>query len=176
MNNKGNKIPALLFVLFEIAVGVLLFRDPEGFSMTIIKILGIVSLAIGIVYLLSYFSNRKKYGNGGYGLLILSVPAIIIGAVCAVLPKWVYSLFAVAVVIYGIVLIVTSVFKTRNYFESKKLGFPVSKLTILSAVLSLILGIVITINPFGATEFAFTFAGISLIIEAVIDFIALIIV
>lgn len=174
MKTLKNNVPVILLILFEITVGILLLVNPEAFTAAVITCFGIVLLVIGVVYLVRFIKDKKSDDDANVMTLILSIISLIVGCVCAFLTKWVIGLFAVVAVIYGVILIVSGVYKAKTYFDTKKEKLPVSFMTIISAVLSVILGIVIVVNPFTATNFLWIFAGISLIVEAVLDFVAVI--
>ena len=174
MTNYRNRIPAIIYALFELAVGILLLRDPIGFTSVVIKLFGGITLAIGIIYLVSYIRQKRLYDENHYFVLSLSVLSIIIGAVCLLLTGVIQDLFAAVAFIYGIIFILTAVYKIKAYTELKKANMPVSVITIIAAAISVILGLVVIINPFGAVNAFWTFTGIALIAEAALDFITVV--
>ena len=174
MKNLKNNIPVMLLILFEITVGILLLVNPEAFTAAVITCFGIVLLAIGIVYLIRFIREKKESDKASILTLVLAVISLAVGCVCAFLTNRVMGLFAVVAVVYGVILIVSGIYKAKTYFDMKQENLPVSVITLVSAILSIVLGIVIVVNPFTATNFLWFFAGISLIVEAVVDFVAVI--
>ena len=168
-----NNFHALLLVLFELAVGILLFIDPEGFTNAVIMIFGGVLAVIGLFKLIRFIAEKRKTGDASYLELILSVLCIILGCVCMFMTSYILNIFAFVAVVYGIILIVSGVFKAASYFDMRSAGLPVSFLSILSAIVSVLLGVVIVFNPFDAVNVLWMFAGISLIVEALLDIAAL---
>lgn len=71
--------------------------------------------------------------------------------------------------IYGIFMVIAGIHKIRNYLVLKDFGINRSWLVVLSAILSIILGIVVFLNPFTATEAAWVYVGVFLIVEGVFD-------
>jgi len=165
-------IPVILLILFEVAVGILLLVKPESFTAAVITCFGIILIAIGIVYLIRYLRDKKAVGAANPITLMLSILALIIGCICALLTNWVLGLFAVVAVIFGVILIICGVYKVKVLFDARKEALPVSFVSILSAILSVILGVIIVVNPFAAAKTVWRFVGLSLLTEAVIDFIA----
>ena len=53
-------LPMILPILFELAVGVLLFLKPEEVTRTIILILGLGLIVVGIVLLILFFRAKKE--------------------------------------------------------------------------------------------------------------------
>jgi len=172
MKALRNNIPVILFILFELAVGILLLINPEAFTKTVIICFGIVLVVIGIIYLIRVLKDKSE-GMSAI-TLILSIASLAVGAVCALFPSFVMSLFAVVAIIYGVILIVSGIYKAKNYNDAKKEGTSVPILSLISAVISVALGVIIIINPFKTVHLLWIFAGVSLIFEAALDFIAVV--
>ena len=167
--------PLILLILFELVVGILLLINPEGFTQTVINVFGIVLLVIGAVYLIRFFTDKKKEGKYNIATIVLSVISLAVGILCAFFAPTVMGFFTVIAVIYGVILIVSGIFKAKTFFDSRKAKLPVSFLSLVSAIVSIILGVLIVANPFTTTKVLWIFAGISLIVEAVLDAAALVI-
>ncbi len=165
---KGN-LSVILFVLMEIAIGILLLTDPEGFAAAIVVGVGIALLAIAVVYLVRFFYDKARYGKTNGTALALAVPTFIFGCICAFLPGWVLGLFALVAVFCGVMLLLSGALKAMAYVDAKKMDLPISYLVLVSAILSAILGIVIIINPFVAVKYLWVFMGIALLCEAAVD-------
>jgi len=170
MKALKNNLPVILFILFELAVGILLLINPEAFTKTVLICFGIVLIVIGLIYLIRVLKDKTE-GTSAI-TLIISIASLAAGAVCALFPSFVMGLFAVVAIIYGVILIVSGVYKAKNYNDAKKDGATVPVISLISAVISVVLGVVIIINPFNTIHVLWIFAGISLIFEAVLDFIA----
>ncbi len=165
---KGN-LSVILFILMEIAIGILLLTDPEGFAAAIVVGFGIALLAIAVVYLVRFFYDKARYGNTNKAALALVVPALIFGCICAFLPRWVLGLFALVAVFCGVMLLLSGVLKAIFFADAKRTDLPISYLVLISAILSAILGIVIIINPFATVKYLWAFVGIALLCEAAVD-------
>lgn len=168
-----SSLSLILLILAEIAVGILLFVNPEEFTRTVLTLFGIIMLLVGLVSCVRFFRDRKD-GMESPLTLIFAVAALVIGIFCAFATSFVLGLFSVVAVIYGVILILAGIYKAQTYFQNKKAKLRPSFLVLLSAVLAVILGAVIVFNPFTTTVMLWRFAGISMIAEAVIDLIALI--
>ncbi|MBQ3692912.1 MAG: DUF308 domain-containing protein, partial [Clostridia bacterium] len=84
--------------------------------------------------------------------------------------------FSLIAVIYGIILLVSGVFKMQDFFQAKKYEPYVPIVIFLSAAVSVVLGLIIIINPFETTLLVFRFAGISMLVGAATDIITLILI
>lgn len=173
MKSLKVNIPIILLILFEVAVGILLLVDPEGFTRMIIILFGIILLAIGITYLLRYLHGKKENINDLLSLTV-AVVALAIGAICTFCSGAIIGLITAMAIIYGVILIISGIYKINNYFMIKKAQFPISAVSAASGVLAVILGVVIVVYPKNAAFSVWQLAGIVLIIEAVIDFLSII--
>lgn len=170
MKALRNNFPVILFILFELAVGILLLIDPEAFTKTVLMCFGIVLIVIGAIYLYRVLKDRNE-GVSGITMAI-SLASFLVGALCFTFPSVVMGLFAVVAIIYGVILIVSGIYKAKNYSDAKKAGTHVPAVSLISSILSVALGVVIIVNPFKTVHVLWIFTGISLIFEAALDFVA----
>lgn len=173
MNTLKRHLPLILLVLVEIAIGVLLLIDPEAFTVAVVLIFGAIITVIGLVYLFKFISAKRK-GEERYSLLVLSILSLAIGIFTIVFSQFVLGFFAFIAVIYAIIMAVSGIFKMIQFFTARQANLPVSFVVLAGAAISVILGIVIIINPFGTTHVLFMFTGIAIICSAVVDMVALI--
>ena len=169
-------LPVLLTAVFEIIFGVLLFRDPETFTKTVLTLFGIMLLGIGVVSLIRYLKDNKAGANSALNSLTLAaaIVSLVIGAICTFASGAVITLFTVLAVVYGIMLLITGVLKCQTFFAGRALGIRSPLLILVSAVVTVICGLVIIANPFESTHVMLQFLGIALIAQAVLDIVALV--
>jgi len=173
MSSLKHNLPSILLILGELIVGILLLIKPESFTRAAIILLGIVLLAVGVVYLIRWLKGRDR-GEAGAGTLLFAIVALLVGLVCVFGVGWIMRLFGVLAVVFGVFLLISGVIKCKSYFDGRKAGLSVSPLALVSAVLSVIFGVLIIFHPAGMVNSIWVFAGIALIIEAAVDFIALV--
>lgn len=173
MNTIKNNIPIILMLLFEIAVGVFLLINPETFTTIVVICFGIFLTVVGLIYLIRYFSARKKQEESTF-TLIWSIILLAIGIFTISAHGLIMSFFAFIAILYGVILLISGFIKIMGYFNSRKANQPVSAFSIISAIISVILGGVILVNPFETTHFLFMFAGIAILVSALFDVITLI--
>ena len=173
MSTLKNNIPIILMLLFEIAVGVLLLVNPETFTTIVVVSFGIFLTVVGIIYLIRYFSARKREEESLltliWSLVLISVGIFVISA-----NQLIMSFFAFIAILYGVILLISGVVKIMGYFNARKANLPVSAVSIISAIISVILGGVILVNPFETTHVLFMFAGIAILVSAAFDIVTLI--
>ncbi len=176
MKTLLKNIPVLLFAVFEIIVGVLLFRDPEGMTDIVLLIIGIVLAVIGAYNLIRALVAKNNGEDGALGALIIGAVLLAVGLFVALGRKLILGFIPVIAVVYGVFLIISGLYKLKTWLEIRKLtGVARSLLLLLGSVVSVGLGVVIILNPFGATELALKFAAVALIAEALLDIIAVVI-
>ncbi len=173
MQTVRRHFPLLLLTVFELTVGILLFLKPEEFTRGIIITLGVLLLILGVIDLIRFFREKKDFGIDNYLTLSMAILALLCGAFLVFGAKLVMGLFGVLAVLYGVFLIISGVLKGKTYFEFHAAGFPVSMLLFVSAILSVLLGILVVLRPFDSVEVLWRFTGVSLIIEAIGDAISL---
>ncbi len=174
MKTWKQNLPVVLLIAFELAVGILLFIEPEKFTKAIIIGFGALLLVIGLVYLIRFFTERKQLGVHSWGMLILSICTLIAGCVLTFAAEFILGLFAVLAVLYGIFLVIAGLYKGRIYFELQHFGLPVSIVLLFSAILSIGLGCLLVLHPFESTVTLWRIAGVSWMVEAIGDALALV--
>lgn len=167
-------IPIILLIVMEIAIGVLLLVNPEAFTRAVIIIFGIGLFAVGVIYLLQYFLEKKGDIKNNILPLIVGIVSLIVGIVCAVSSGAIVKLILAVAIVYGVILLISGVYKLYNFFKSKKNDVPVSKVSIISGLIAMILGVVIVIYPKDAAFSVWQLTGIVLIIEAAVDVLSIV--
>ena len=173
MSTIKNNIPIILMLLFEIAVGIFLLINPEMFTTIVVISFGIFLAVVGLIYLIRYFRARKREEESTL-TLIWAIVLLAFGIFAISAHGLIMSFFAFIAILYGIILLVSGFVKIMGYINSRKANLPVSAVSIISAIISVILGGVILVNPFGTTHVLFMFAGIAILVSAAFDIVTLI--
>ncbi|MCR5088904.1 MAG: DUF308 domain-containing protein [Oscillospiraceae bacterium] len=171
MRRLSTNFSIVLLALFEGIVGFMLFGNPEKFTRSVIIFFGIIMLIIGAGNLIQALRTRVDGAPDSY-MMIAAAADLIIGIVLTLGNKFVYGIFPVVAVIYGIFLIIVGIHKLRVYRGLKREGFMPPILSLVSGLSAIVLGILIVLNPFGTVETLWKFAGVVLIGEAVLDLLA----
>jgi len=167
--NTGN----LLTCIFEILVGILLLIDPVGFTSGIIVVFGVVLAVIGAASLFRYFRNDAETAAQESGLAKGLIFAIF-GLFCALKSEWFIITFPLLTVLYGILTLISGVSKVQWAVDMLRAKQKYWFVEVIGALLTLICSILILTNPFTSTAFLWTFIGVTMIVEAVIDVVAFI--
>jgi uncharacterized membrane protein HdeD (DUF308 family) len=180
MEKFKKMLPSILMILFEIIVAILLLVNPEQFTLTVLMIFGWVLVVCALILLIRFIREMKaaskEDGKSRMGIptLIVAVVTIAVGSIFAFGSPMIYDITAFLLVFYGILMFVKGIFKIADYGMLRGAGYGVSVLRIFSGIFSLIFGVLIIVNPFGTMHVVFTVAAISMLFEALLDIIALI--
>ena len=164
---------SILLCLCEIAVGILLFINPVGFTEGIIIALGIVLILTGAVSIVNYFRLEPLEAALGRRL-VTGLAAVIAGLFCVLRSGWFILTFPLLTILYGVVILVVGLFKVQWTVDLLRQRMGHWGWSAVGAAVTLVFAAVILLNPFGSTAFIWSFVAISLIVEAVLDLLTLI--
>ena len=152
----------LIYCICELAVGVLLLIDPIAFTSAIVRILGIV------LYIMNYFRLAPEMGSMSMSFT-KGLVQVIAGVFCIFRPEWIANAFPLLAVAYGLVILVVGLVKLQWSVDALRIGSLYWFIPGIGGLTSVIFAVVIIFNPFTTTAVLWIFAGVSLIVEAVID-------
>ena len=165
--NTGN----LIMCIAEVVIGILLLIDPIGFTSGIIIALGVVLTLLGAKELVAYFKAEPSTAAAGSGLAKGLLMALC-GIFCIFKAEWFIVTFPILTMFYGILTLVGGISKIQwavdMYRQKQKYWY----VAVIGAVLTVLFAVMILSDPFASTAILWTFIGISLIAEAVIDILA----
>ena len=165
---------SIILCLFEILVGILLLIDPMGFTSGIIITAGVILLAVGIVSVIKYFTTNAQEAAEGQ-LLMKGLASLLAGGFCAFHSQWFLATFPVLTIIYGIATLIAGLGKVQGTVDLIRRRNKKWVLAAISAVVSVLCAVVIIRSPFASTAVLWMFTGVSLILEAVLDVVTLIV-
>lgn len=166
-------VPILALIAFELIVGINLFNDPVTFTLNAIVVFGVFMLVLAVLGLIRWLKTRDTVRFSSLTLAGVIVD-LLIGILCIVRSDIVLGIFPVLAMFYGIVMVIMGIYKIRNYITIRSLGFHRPFIVLLSGILTIMLGIVIFLNPFTAVEALWQYIGIVMIVEAAMDLVSLI--
>lgn len=149
-----------------VAFGLLLIIMPGTAALTVVRLLGIFFLLSGVASLFSYF-HKGGSQEGSTSVLILGIVYLVCALIVFIFTKPIASVLSF---ILGILLVIGGVV---NIFRSLNLREFGGCTWIIMLVISCIVaagGVLITINPFGATKAFVIVLGIFLVLKGVSDF------
>lgn len=171
MKEIGNGV---LMCILELVVGILLLINPVSFTSSILMIAGIVLILIGIVDVIKYFRTDAEDAAKGQ-TLVKGLICILGGAFCALKTEWFLVTFPVLTMIYGVGILVTGVGKVQLTVDMLRQKNKKWFWAAINAVISIVCAIVILRSPFTSSIVLWTFTGVSLIVEGVLDIVTMIV-
>ena len=172
-------LPVLIIILAEITVAIFLFIDPIGFTTWVVRILGIAMLCASLFYIVRFIILKIKKEDTSVVPLIISVIVLAAGIICTFFaPQLLNVLTKATALVFGIAMIISGIIKINMYIDTKREGFAVSVISLLSSIFSLLFGIVLIILSFAVPETvanAYLYvAAVGLLLEAAFDLVALV--
>ena len=169
MKKIRSQIMQYIVVVFELVVGILLFVNPIAFTTGIITAAGIILCLLGIASLVRYCRTPADLAAKEQ-VFFKGILFLLIGAFCAIKSDWFIVTFPVLTVLYGVCILLSSLLKfqaTVNMLRLKKRRW---YLPAIGTLHSVICAVIIFCDPFKATERLWLFTGVTLIVEAFLDF------
>lgn len=164
---KNYEKKSIVTSLLMMILATLLIFNPGIVINTVLNIFGIVILIAGVINILSYLFQDKDTKQISYdlfnGIVMLIAGMIIIllkGAIVSIIP----IIVAIWILYSGIIKYQMS--KSLNVVQNNK-----SKILTISAIIQIVLGIIILINPFGTALTVIRVVGIILFVIELQDFI-----
>lgn len=164
----------ILVCLLEALIGILLLVNPVDFTTVIIIAFGIVLIIGGVFGVIGYFSTEPAAASFT-GALVKGLAMLLAGVFLVVRPAWLISTFSVFTILYGIAVLLGGLYKTQWCVDALRLKTGRWLFHALNAAVSLICAFVILADPFASTVALWMFIGITLIVEAALDLVVLIV-
>lgn len=134
---------------------------------------GAVLLVAGIWCVIRYFTTPPAMATLEQQLT-KGLISLLIGGFFLFRNEQVISIFPLLTQIYSIVILFTGMIKLQGGVDFLRLKQPFWYLPTISAVLSILLSVIILMNPFGSTVVLWRLAAVMLIADAVLDMVTLI--
>ena len=162
---KKLKWNLILMSLLYLALGIFLLMVPGTALNVVCCALGGVVLACAAVQLVRYFVVERG--------VFQSQLTLISGLVCLALGAFLIIRSDVVVrvlpIVFDLFVIFDSLGRIQNALELRRCEYPSWKIFLLLAVLSVVLGIVMVVDPFGTMETLVMAIGLILILEGALN-------
>ncbi|MGI5984336.1 MAG: hypothetical protein GXY01_10830 [Clostridiales bacterium] len=158
-------LTALVFVLF----GVLFLVYPSESGKIICYILGGFLCLVGIFRTVEYFMTPVTLHEYSLGL-VMGLIAIGCGVFILIRPELIVKVLHT---VLGVAVLLDSIIKLQNTLDMIRLHDKNWRYTLIMTIVTAALGTILLINPFKAMETLLKFIGISLIINGVMDAVAM---
>lgn len=169
---KGS-INNIVFAVFELVVGILLLINPDGFTTGIIIFAGGMLMVSGLINGYKYVAKdaleamEEQYLSKG-------LLALLAGVFCAFQTEWFLDTFPILTTLYGAAIFVLGVLKVQLMFDMLRLKHKKWGYAGINAVFTIVCAIIILSGILDSTDFLWGFIGITLVIEAVLDVVTIV--
>lgn len=171
--NIKERFSVIALSVIEILVGILLLTSPIRFTVWIIVIAGIILTLTGIIKIIGYFRSSAEEAilqkSLSFGIL-----AVLLGLWCIFRSEWFIALFPLLTTLYGVMVLISGVTKLQWTADMIRLKRRHWGWMALSSTITLVCAVIILQHPFAATATLWMFIGITMIVEAVFDIIAVV--
>ena len=162
---KKLKWNLILMSVLYLALGIFLLMVPGTALNVVCYALGAVVLACAVVQLVRYFAVERG--------IFQSQLTLISGLVCLGLGAFLIIRSDIVVrilpIVFGLFVIFDSLGRIQNALELRRCNYDSWKGFLLLAVLSIVLGVMMILNPFGTMETLVMAIGVILIIEGALN-------
>lgn len=159
---KRIKADIILSALVCVALGAVLLIWPAETIDIFCKVLAVGLVIMGVVDLVSYFTNRSMHPfAGALGLIVT-----LVGIWIFVRPESIVSLIPIVI---GVILFVHGVQDLKLALETKDNGYEKWWIMLIIAAISLVFGVFCIANAFIVVKWALQFIGIALIYDGISD-------
>lgn len=164
--NRGVNWFGLLSALAIFVLGVLLLVNPAASAVMLVYFMAGILVAWGIFQLVIYFGSKDVSGIF-FGGLVSGLTLITIGLILAFKPQ----VLVVAVpMLIGLVLVISGFYNLEAGLLLRRTGIAKWFYPVIFALVSVTAGILMIVDPFESSEFLISFGGISLCLEALLQF------
>ena len=172
MKSLKANLPTLILLLLEAAVGVLLLVNPIGFTSAIIRIIGCVMAVGGVVLGVNYFRTPAKEAAAS-GMLFSGLIFLLIGVLLFVKTNWLIATFTILLMVYAVMILILGLLKFQWTIDLIRMKREKWGIAGVNALIAVIFGLLILLNPFKSTEVLWKLAGAALLAQAFFDIVGL---
>lgn len=175
MSTFKRLLPIIILCIFEFIVGVLILTNGESFFRVAFIIFGILLFVVGLITLIQSIMAGRKGGSMPLFPMVVALFMIGIGAFFTAASSAVLAVMTAFTMVAGIMMLINGIFKVIEYFTLRGDGVTGIGLLLFDAIVTILLGILLAFNPFAATLAEWIIIGVSMIVSAVFDVIAMIV-
>lgn len=162
---KSKVIKSLLFGVLLIALAVYLIIKPLEIVSTLIKVIGMFVLICGVFDFINYFFNKEEDAFFNYGLF-RGIMEITVGILFVFKYNLLITLFPS---LLGLMIVFINIFKLQTAIEYKNVENSNYLTGVIISSLSIILGIIVLINPFETVEVVVITSGVILLVSELVN-------
>ena len=162
----------IITALFLIVVGILLLINPVAFAMGLVKLAGVFLVVLGALRIVRYFRTDPETAARGQDFFI-GLIAILGGLFCIFFTGWFLSAFTTLAIIYGLLQLLLGFSKVQRTVDFLRMELSLWYLPACSALIYLVFGFIIVLNPEMTLINVWGFTGVTMIVEGIITAVCL---
>lgn len=164
---KNYEKKSIVTSILMMILAILLIFNPAGVTNIVLNVFGAVILIAGTINILSYIFQDKDTKQISYDLFN-GIVMIILGCTIIVFKGFIISIIPIIVAIWIIYsgIIKYQMSKSLNVVENKQ-----AKILTISAIIQVVLGVLILLNPFGTALAVISIVGMILFVTELQDLI-----
>ena len=152
--------------MFLLALGLLLIFKSDATILMVSYVIGAVLIALGIVAIINFLRSKSEL----YHLdIVYGIVTIILGVLVIKNPKVIGSIIPFVV---GVGILINSGTKLKYALDLRENKESVWKYTLIIAIISALLGVLLIFNPFKASSILVQVIGIVISVYALLDIIS----
>ena len=152
--------------LFLLALGILLIVKSDATILMVSYVIGAVLIALGVLAIINFLKSKSEL----YHLdIVYGIVTIILGVLVIENPKIIGSIIPFVV---GIGILINSGTKLKYALDLKENNESVWKYTLIVAIISALLGVLLIFNPFKASSLLVQVIGIVICVYALLDIVS----
>ncbi|MCD8036881.1 MAG: DUF308 domain-containing protein [Clostridiales bacterium] len=169
---KRGLLAYLAFAFIFVVVGICFLAWPEASLMTICYILGAITLAWGIVKVSGFIKNKDNARGFLFQLnLVFGIFLIVVGALLLIFPK---VIIAAIPIVVGIIITVDGLHKVKVGLDARSMGGEKWWLTEIVALITIIFGLCLILNPFESSNAMIFLLGFALLVDGLQNIIVIV--
>lgn len=174
MKKLTSKIMELTFAVCEVVLGILLLINPVSFTSVIIIVLGLLLAALGVIAIMRHF--KKSPAEAARGQDMMQGLLMVIGGIFCILKSDLLTTagLPLLMLVYGIMILVSGMAKVQWAVDKYRLKADKWFWEAISAAVTVICAVFIICHPLSSAATMWIFIGITLLVEAVLDVLAVI--
>lgn len=176
MDKFKSVFPVILILLLEIAFGIVLLIDPENVTKIVLVVFGAALIVIAAFFLIRFAVLKGKKEEASIFPVIFSVIALGVGIFAVIAAFTILgAIMQLLAMVFGIIMLVTSILKIYLFFDAKDDGYVFSRLSLTSYIFTALIGVLIVVLTFLMNKNPLLImTGIFFIVEGAFDLGALI--
>lgn len=164
---KGLKKNFILMSMLELVGGLFMIVFSDSSLRMIVRLLGIVAAAYGVITFFTWLIKKDKSGTAG--IVVTSILGVVAGVMLLLLYG---SIMGVFTVVAGAFVAIFGIIKLTNMFSMKKAGFKKWWIILIVIVLIAGLGVLIGLNVTKSDRLNSILIGAALILSCGADIVA----